>query len=547
MTIDRRRLIQGAGVTALAASGVTALASCSSNSGPTNDEQNNERVKLPAYVPYAGVPTDLPAVDGVPPAFLKFPESPISFAEDKIGDGGVVTAMLSGNSAPLVALPKNRFWQEINKRLGIDLKLDVPPSGADYQAKFSATLAGGDLPDIMNVIPSQTSRIADVLSAQFQDLTEFLAGDAVKEYPALANMPSEAWQGTVYNGGIYGWPYPQATCGNSLVVRDDLREKVGATGEITSGEDFLELCRTLTDAKNNRWAASGPVALIGFFQEMLGAPNEWRIEGGRFTSTYETEETKKAIDLVRQMWADGLIFPDAFSTKLSPYRTLPTGRIAMIYGGWLQWGATMRDNVPLDPNYKASAIAPPKFEGGGLAQKHLVQPLSVIVAMKKTADKERIRQLLRIANWFAAPFGTEEFQFCRFGLPDYHFTVKSGAPTLTEAGTREVGGLPRDFIGSSGSIVIWQPAGMTDVLRATYEYQKKVVPTGVKHPLTGLYSETDSKSRASLLKKIQDLQSDIIQGRKPLSAWDEGVATWRKDGGDAIRNEYQDSYQRAGK
>lgn len=302
----------------------------------------------------------------------------------------------------------------------------------------------------------------------------------------------------------------------------------------------------MTDAKNNRWATSGPVALVGFFQEMLGAPNEWRIDGGKFTSTHETEETKKAIDLVRQMWADGLVYPDAFSTKLSPYRTLPTGRIAMMYGGWLQWGATMRDNVPLDSNYRVSAIAPPKFDGGGLAQKHLSQPLSVIVAMKKNADKDRIRQLLKVANWFAAPFGTEEFQFCRFGIPDYHFTMKNGAPVLTDAGTREVTGLPRDFIGNSGSMVIWQPAGMPEVIRATYEYQKKVVPDGIKHPLTGLYSETDSMTRAATLKKLQDLQSDIIQGRKPLSAWDEGVAAWRKDAGDTVRNEYQDSYQRAG-
>lgn len=237
MTIERRRLIQGA--TALLAAG-GAGASCSSDNSSTNDEQNNEKVKLPAYVPYQGVATDLPAVDGVPPAFLSFPESPISFSDDAVAGGTEISAMLTGSSAPLVALSKNRFWQELNKRLGGELKLDVPPSASDYQTKFNTVLAGGDLPDIMNVIPNQTARIADVLKAKFQDLTEFLSGDAVKDYPALANMPSESWQGTVYNGGIYGWPYPQATCGNSLIVREDLRAKVGATGEISSGADFLE-------------------------------------------------------------------------------------------------------------------------------------------------------------------------------------------------------------------------------------------------------------------------------------------------------------------
>jgi putative aldouronate transport system substrate-binding protein len=38
---------------------------------------------------------------------------------------------------------------------------------------------------------------------------------------------------------------------------------------------------------------------------------------------------------------------------------------------------------------------------------------------------------------------------------------------------------------------------------------------------------------------LDDLQSDILQGRAPVTAWADGVATWKKDGGDAIRDELQ--------
>ncbi|MEE1619706.1 hypothetical protein [Brachybacterium sp. J153] len=39
--------------------------------------------------------------------------------------------------------------------------------------------------------------------------------------------------------------------------------------------------------------------------------------------------------------------------------------------------------------------------------------------------------------------------------------------------------------------------------------------------------------------RIGDLTSDILQGRKPVSAWADGVATWKADGGDQIRDELE--------
>lgn len=36
-----------------------------------------------------------------------------------------------------------------------------------------------------------------------------------------------------------------------------------------------------------------------------------------------------------------------------------------------------------------------------------------------------------------------------------------------------------------------------------------------------------------------NLQNDILQGREPVSAWDDGVATWKSGGGDTIRDEFQ--------
>ena len=78
---------------------------------------------------------------------------------------------------------------------------------ADWEQKFATVIAGNDLPDIL-----QTRVVANfpqLLEKRFTRLDEFLGGDAIKEYPNLANIPTRHWKSTVYNGAIYGIPIPR--------------------------------------------------------------------------------------------------------------------------------------------------------------------------------------------------------------------------------------------------------------------------------------------------------------------------------------------------
>jgi len=52
--------------------------------------------------------------------------------------------------------------------------------------------------------------LAQFLDAKMQDLTPFLSGDAIKDYPNLAAHPTGVWRTTVYNNKIYGVGDPLA-------------------------------------------------------------------------------------------------------------------------------------------------------------------------------------------------------------------------------------------------------------------------------------------------------------------------------------------------
>ena len=97
-------------------------------------------------------------------------------------------------------LEDNPAWQEVNKQVGATLQMQLTPF-ADYTARLQTVLAGGDLPDVV-YIPAIQPEQAQLLQAKFADLTPYLSGDAVKEYPNLASLPTTSWKHTVFNNAI---------------------------------------------------------------------------------------------------------------------------------------------------------------------------------------------------------------------------------------------------------------------------------------------------------------------------------------------------------
>jgi putative aldouronate transport system substrate-binding protein len=77
---------------------------------------------------------------------------------------------------------------------------------------------------------------------------------------------------------------------------------------------------------------------------------------------------------------------------------------------------------------------------------------------------------------------------------------------------------------------------------AQHDWHVRVTRNMVYDPTAGLFSDTQQTSGPKLTKIITDVQSDVMQGRKPLSAWDDGVKKWRSSGGDKVAHEYAKAY-----
>ncbi|QDP95902.1 extracellular solute-binding protein [Microlunatus elymi] len=543
--LNRRTLLAGAGGVALLA-GTSSLTACGGGStADNNTAAKNESAKLPAYVEYTGIKPDLPTTsDGVMAGFRRWPKENPKSVPDKPGTGKeTVTGMANIYYAVPPGPPKNTYWAGLNERLGVDLKLQMV-GNADYTQKFATTIAGSDLPDTLQM--QVVANFPSLLDKQFTPLDEYLAGDAVKEYPNLANLPTASWKPTIYNGKIYGIPITRGIIGNYNFIRQDLFEAKGLPTDPKGYDELVKVTKELTDPKKRRWAFSlinQPRRLLAM---MNAEPNVWREEGGKLTNAYESEEYKQTITDLIAMWKSGVIHPDAFDTS-QPFKQLFNAGTCAInawdgYPGWTQY---ISDNEST-PGFKLGLMKTYKRDGSELARWMLGSGIygNGFTGLKKQDSPDKIKLILRVLNWLAAPFGTEEYLYRLYGENGVdHKMSSTGDPVLTQTGTTNTV-IPIRYMADSPG-VLYQPGRPQDA-DTQHEYQAAVLPNGLENPTVGLFSNAYASKNATIDKNFNDGVNQIIQGRKPLSELDSLLSAWRSGGGDKMRKEYQDQLQKNG-
>jgi putative aldouronate transport system substrate-binding protein len=538
MPVSRRSFLGGGlAAAAVAVTGTPLLAGCASDK--KNTAAANLGVKLPTYTKYSKITPDLPGTEVVLDGFLKYPANPAQAITEMPGDGKPITFMTNIPGAIPPTADKNQFWQELNKRLGSELQISMA-SNDEYNDKFATRVAGGDLPDIINV-PTSTVQLPALLKAKAMDLTEHLSGDAVNKYPFLANIPTEYWKGCVFNGGIYGVPVPRGTSRISLpLYRADLLAAKGIKDPAPKNfEEFLALCQEMTAAKQNKWAWTR--VPTGYIRQMAGLPNNWSQTDGKFTSVYEAEGNADVLEAGRKMVAAGVVNPDTFSANAAARKQWFNGGTASFdYDSFVAWNQYYSDNTAGNA-FSVNMLDVPGFSGGE-GKPWMGAALNNVTAFSKDS-KHSAETLLKIANWMAAPFGTEEYVFRKYGVAGRHYTLQGTDPVPTKTGVVETG-IGIQYICDSALALYW--AGKPDVPQKQHAIQEKIAPRLQYDASYGLYSETLSKNAGRLNGVLSDLENQILQGKKPVSDWAPAVKTWLSSGGEKIRGELQDAFAAAG-
>lgn len=532
--LTRRTLLAGVG-----ALGVSSVLDGCSNSGrggtgSGNDVTSQSKVR-PTYVRYTGVEPELSGAEyNIPNAFTRYPANPVRAITKAPGDGKPIQVMTYTNTPIPPKLEQNRFWQELNQQVGSPVSVSLTPS-VDYTQKFATAVAGDQLGDIFLV--GAVPQVPQLLAAKATDLTPHLSGDNIKKYPFLANLPEVSWNSCIFGGKIYGVPISRGAISSQVLYsRADLLAKQGAKAEVKNADDFIELCRAMTDRRRNRFAlAAAPTQYV---QNMFGIPNLWKEDGKSLVSYLEDEAHEAAFEILRKLWSSGYIHPDAFTGQNQDLKVrFGNGTSALVQDTFSGWPSYLQTAV--DKTAQIAIIAPPKHDGSGPGRICLGAPAAAFTAIGKKAEG-RVETLLSYLNFLAAPFGTQEYLFRKFGREGIHHTVVNGNPVLTERGFSEVQLGLMYQADAPWTIFLPEKPGNSEV---EFNAMKLSCPDALVNPVANLYSETNLRKGSQLTADITQVTNDIIQGRKPVSAWAAAVKKWKGGGGDQIATEFAQALQ----
>jgi putative aldouronate transport system substrate-binding protein len=158
----------------------------------------------------------------------------------------------------------------------------------------------------------------------------------------------------------------------------------------------------------------------------------------------------------------------------------------------------------------------------------------------KKASPDRIKELLRIMNFLAAPFGSQEDLLLSYGLKDQDYTLDDkGNPRTTAEGVARAGYVPWRYIAQHPWV--YYQADLPGFAKASYDAEHATIPLGVDDPTNGFYAPTLYAKGAVAEMAFNDGVREILLGRSPMSAYDGLVKDWASAAGDQIRKEYTDA------
>jgi putative aldouronate transport system substrate-binding protein len=540
--LNRRTFVSAAVSIAGTAAMAPLLSACGGSAQHKTGANTAQGLKaaLPSYVPSAFIKPDIPSVSGgadaaTDPGFLSYPATPVASVSGIPGKGGSYTAVtpLWGTVPPA----GNSFYQAMNKALGINLTVK-PADGTHYDTIVPTMTAARQLPDWIDLPAwwNPNFNTGELVGTQLADLTPYLSGDKVKKYPNLAAIPSGAWKLGVWDDKLYGIPcFSTSFCiPGATFYRRDILDARGITSEqVKSAADLMNLGKELTDAKRGVWAFDD---LWTYLYTAWGAPLKWKVDNGKLVHKYETQEFLEALDWHYRLATSGYMHPDALAGDVSNQSTrFYSGKILIAGGGGGAWVLSdYQSGVAADKNYRRGDFNALTGDGKGTPVIWMGTAASMISYLNASLKPAQIEELLSVANYLAAPYGTAEYTMVNFGVEGTHYTRVNGVPTFTDEGKKDVQVTTYPFLAAPNS-VISNPGG--DIVTKDYAaWQAANVRYLAKPAFWGMnFTMPQAMAMADAAQAVEDTIKDCYHGKKKVSDVQEAIAGWRSGPGGRLK------------
>lgn len=282
-----------------------------------------------------------------------------------------------------------------------------------------------------------------------------------------------------------------------------------------------------------KWTAFNAFGVLSGEEKSLG----WNEVDGKLIYRIETEEYLEALEWTRKLFAAGVVHPDAALGKSNandPGPKFAAGEFIIYNQDSSQWWSRTAEQAVQNPKFKIWGMDVFGHDGGDptLWAKN---PAGIFAFVNKKASEAVIRDVLAVANVTAAPYGTKEYMATNYGVEGTHYTVKDGVPTKTDQGNIDV---------MNAFVMIASPAAtiahpdFPEVAKGQVEWQQRMGAFTRKSSFYGMQI-TEPARYTNLSNDFEQLEDDVVRGRKKISDVQQAVSDWKSKGGDELRDWYR--------
>jgi putative aldouronate transport system substrate-binding protein len=477
-------------------------------------------------------------------------------------------------------------WTRLIKdtyNIDVDVALSADITTDAYRNKMNVLLASGDLPDVLKFDDRNWLKQA-IEAGYVLDISEVFdkyASDAVKQY---ATDYADAFEGVTVDGKLYALPYMSNNfhqCTN-LWIREDWLKNVGMSAPTTIDE-MVELARAFKNGDPDGNGIDGDTyglcladnvvqnnygTIMGIL-EAYGVPCYgdrgifYRNNEGKITFSYIQPEAKKALEVVRNMFSEGLIDPEFMVKDTSKLETdWAQGTIGMTYH--MNWGTWHPFNIVYED--KGVITRPyPIPVADGYEVKQGIQSNQVgeyFVISSKCKNPEAVMKMLNLYEKTAISGSEDDFKTywadeqyrlspIYIGIPTENF-----APQLLEAfaagssdnlkGTAlqyynyvkgfEDGSLADD----ANAYGTWGQMFSEGSMKIDLDYQKN--GQIVSNIMASQEPDIWIQNASVLSDLVKSAYTAIITGEKDLDYFDTFVQEWLNAGGQQTLDEMEKLY-----
>lgn len=536
----RRQALGLAGISAAAVGALSACGSSSSSGGPGEATE----LTVPSYTEPEAIEGLIASdVEGVAPLYLGTPKEYVDAVTEVPGDGGGLSSFQILWNAPPSSREENEVWQELETELGVGtFDITMVPS-ASFGDKLATLLASGNLPDLVYMQPDDPNGARALADGAFLELNEYLQGDAVLDYPNIATTPTSTWENSARNGKLLGVPQPEPLYNNLLVLRLDAMKEVGVDAVPEDAEDlkalWLELAK-LSSVGGREVFAHGALDPVTF-EPLHDLGQEFQVLDGKVTSKYLLDQYEDHLAFMAEVWKGGFFHPDALG-QVDPelFQQGQQLHYEASFGGlyWVPDAGRINTCTRAVPTAEYIHYAMPSVDGGvGKHSLGISFGGLVCIPSDRGDDPDRVRELLRICDYYRAPFGSEEALFLSNGIEGRQFTLDADGTLVPADNPPNETGMT--WLGLRQNRTNSLPTMNESMAENIMETMEAVVSSGELTAVDSMVSDSLTRNASKLEGIHTDYYNAIVSGRRPVSDVAEMQSQWLAAGGQDILDDFQ--------